>query len=353
MKSEVNINGRLYDTRTGALIRKESIATKSSLDKQRLSRQHQGFSIDGVSRRGPKIKKDTGLFLNNSKPKTLARNAVKKPTLGTNSDEVNTDAKRSLFNKIPESRATRASVVKKNCAVSRFDIGKQPKIKVTTSLPVVKEPRSVISELIAAPPLVAKLFKGSKVHQNNQEVFEHKIHKATNHLNPPVKKEKYSFKIAAKRLKLNPKFVSITAIVFAFLLIGGYLTYIKVPTFAMKVAASRAGFEGRIPSNVPAGYSFKAPIISSKGNIALNYASNSDSRKFEIVQKPTNWSSESLIINYLIKNNTQYQTYNDGGLTVFIYNRGNATWVDKGIWYTLTGQNSLSSEQILAIASSM
>ncbi len=85
----------------------------------------------------------------------------------------------------------------------------------------------------------------------------------------------------------------------------------------------------------------------------LTYKSNSDDRKFIVSQKPTEWTSESLLTNYLVDSKLRYQTYRDKGMTVYIYNESNATWVDKGIWYTVNGDGSLNSEQILEIASSI
>jgi hypothetical protein len=135
--------------------------------------------------------------------------------------------------------------------------------------------------------------------------------------------------------------------------LGGFLAYQNVPTIAMQIADNRAGFSGHLPSTVPVGFSFKGPPIYSKGNISLNYKSNSDNRRFTINQKPTQWSSESLVTDFLINSKLNYQTYNDKGLTIYVYGEGYATWVDNGVWYNITGQGSLSTDQILAIAGSM
>lgn len=121
----------------------------------------------------------------------------------------------------------------------------------------------------------------------------------------------------------------------------------------MRVAASQAGFKGTVPSTTPAGYAFHGPITYEKNVIVVSYKSNSDDRSFKIVQKPTTWSSEALLANYVNKSNMRYQTYNDKGLTVYVMDSNNAAWVDNGIWYTLVGSSSLSTEQVLAMAASM
>jgi hypothetical protein len=121
----------------------------------------------------------------------------------------------------------------------------------------------------------------------------------------------------------------------------------------MRVAASRAGFTGTIPGTTPAGYAFKGPIKYDNKAIVVNYKSNSDNRAFSIIQRPSNWSSDALLTNYVSGTNMRYQTYNNRGLTVYVMDNTGAAWVDNGIWYSLNGTNTLSTEQILAMAASM
>jgi hypothetical protein len=221
--------------------------------------------------------------------------------------------------------------------------------KLTNSLTVAKAP----AEKKGAPsqaPAITKPLLGN--HEQKQEVFHHSIASATSHKASKLKKEGLHKRLA-KRLKVNPRVVTISAAVLAVVFLGSFLAYQNVPSVAMRVAANRAGFSGHLPSNTPAGFAFKGPIQYAKDNIVLKFQSNSDTRKFVIVQKPTDWTSESLLANYVLTTKSRYQTYHDKGLTVFIYNDGSATWVDKGVWYSLNGEGSLSADQILAIAGSM
>jgi hypothetical protein len=143
------------------------------------------------------------------------------------------------------------------------------------------------------------------------------------------------------------------AAVFAAFLFMGFLAYQKVPQIAVKVAARNAGFDAKVPGNIPSGYAYKSPVSASKDSLTIEYKSNTDKRAFQITQKPSNWTSESLLSNYLIEGKKQYQAYYNKGMTVFIYDNNNATWVDKGVWFTLNANGSLSSDQILSIASSI
>ncbi|HPR10213.1 MAG TPA: DUF4367 domain-containing protein, partial [Candidatus Saccharibacteria bacterium] len=184
-------------------------------------------------------------------------------------------------------------------------------------------------------------------------VFEDHIKKANSHLLKPVKKDSRRKRLV-RSLKISPKVVSASAAVFALTLLAGFFAYQNVPMVSMRVAASKAGFNGALPTNIPAGYSFNGPVQADKDVILLTYNSNSDARRFIVTQKPSNWSSEALLTNYLLDSQFRYQAYKDNGLTIYIYNGSNATWVDKGIWYSVNGEDgSLSSEQLLELASSM
>jgi hypothetical protein len=185
-------------------------------------------------------------------------------------------------------------------------------------------------------------------------VFEDRIKTATSHLQQPFKKAKHSRRISLKSFRISPKIMSATAAVFALLLLGGFFAYQNVPAVSMRVAANTAGFSGKLPQSVPSGYSFDGPVQAEPANITLVYSSNSDARKFTVTQKPSNWSSEGLLTNYLLDSQFRYQAYKDKGLTVYIYNGSNATWVDKGVWFSVKGdEGSLSAEQLLDLASSI
>lgn len=317
-----------------------------------------GISIDGFRRRGsknsghptrpkPQIAKPVNKTMHHKvqKSKTLIRNAVTKPISPLSSSKSGSTAR--LFNRISANKNSHAKQIPQNQSVNRFGFGRQPVLKITANMPLVKPPEE---KTPSPPPPIFKLFTKQKTAK--PQVFEHRIAKATNHLNQPKAKPKLHHRIA-KKLSIRPRYVVAAGICILLLGLGGYFAYVRVPAVAIQVADNRAGFEGRLPSDVPSGFDFRGPIEASRGIITIRYLSNSDQRNFAITQKPTNWSSEALLSNFIIKSHLQYQTYHDKGLTIYIYNEGSATWVDRGIWYSLSGQSQLSSDQILSIASSM
>lgn len=121
----------------------------------------------------------------------------------------------------------------------------------------------------------------------------------------------------------------------------------------MKLAASRSGVNGSLPSYQPAGFSLNGAVAYRPGQITINYKSNSDDRGFKVNQSASQWDSKTLLDDFVAINRNDYQTIQDKGKTVYIYDNNNATWVDSGIWYRIEGDSSLSSEQLLRIASSL
>lgn len=368
MKSAVELDGGVYDNRTGQLISKRAPnkATKPIA-------VNKGTILDGVTRRRPRpsvavTKKEaqtptkqnkkpvTVPFTRPEKAKTLFRNAVSKPSgllssrkQPKNANNSSNSRKNTLFNRVDVKKQQKALNTNKNHQIKRYGEIKSP-TPVTTKKPKADITRSSQKQFLPIPPLVTK--KNLKANLSRKEAFERRIATATNHLARPLANQKWYEKIAF-RLNIQPKHLTAITVCLVVTVIVGFIAYHEVPSIAMRFATSKAGFHGRLPGNIPSGFSFKKPIQSSRGVIVINYKSNSDNRFFTLIQKPTNWSSEALLTNFFVASKTQYQAYHDRGLTVYIYNEGDATWVNKGVWYTLGGRGLLSSDQILAIASSM
>jgi hypothetical protein len=265
-----------------------------------------------------------------------------------------------LLKRVPDVRLMRAKHFTKSSKVQKFTTDTQPKAKVSPNLSVkpepVNNPITSPAELKSASHVAAPSIAPPVPHQNSKKtsVFEDRLFSANSHLQKPVAKAKKKRSINLPTVKISPKILSVTAAAFAILLLGGFFAYQNVPAVSMRVAANEAGFMGKLPKSIPAGYAFDGPVQAEPANITLVYSSNSDDRQFVITQKPTNWSSEGLLTNYLVDSKFRYQSYKDKGLTVYIYNGSNATWVDKGVWFSVKGDDgSLSAEQLLDIAANI
>jgi hypothetical protein len=375
MNKIIEVNGHRYDAKTGKLI--NGLAPDNNSNQIITHSNMTGKVMDGVSKRRPNnnplkpVKKlntpknppikqintrDTNNIVskNTEKSKILQRNIVKKPVSSQylapqeNLPSESYGHISNLIKKVSPDKLSRAKQVEKAEVVNKYSKNSNPQANSSPSLKVEASPKS--TDETPTLPIFGRIKRPKK--SSKAQVFKHSLENANAHKIPKVKKERL-FRRISKSVRLNPKALGVVASCFAILILGGFLAYQNVPSIAMRVAANRAGFGGHIPGDIPTGFAFKGPINASKGVIQLKYKSNSDDRKFSITQKPTSWTSESLLTDYLLASNIKYQTYHDKGLTVYVYNEGSATWVDKGVWYSINGQGSLSSDQILAIAGSM
>lgn len=150
----------------------------------------------------------------------------------------------------------------------------------------------------------------------------------------------------------QPRMVNALAGMAVVLLLIGYVTFLNMPAISMRVAISRAGFDATMPGYKPSGYSINGPVAYSPGEVSLKFASNTNSDNFTLTQKESSWDSKALLDNFVSKETNNYLTYQEKGLTVYMFD-GKAAWVNGGVWYSVDGSSKLSSDQILKLATSM
>ncbi len=156
-----------------------------------------------------------------------------------------------------------------------------------------------------------------------------------------------------ERFSLKQNFASAAAASLSVLLIVGYVTYLNIPNFAMKVAASRAGFDASMPGYTPDGFSFHGPVAYNSGKVVVDFTSNSDDSSYQVAQQESNWDSKSLLENVVKEKSDKYLTFEDKGLTIYVYGGQNATWVNGGVMYSINSQSKLNTEQLINIATSI
>jgi hypothetical protein len=278
---------------------------------------------------------------------TLNRRAVKQPAL--KSEAAKPAAKKlesTALKGAVASRLERAKQVQKSQNIARFHkISNHPASvaissslsKLNNSLPAIKSDVSP-AQAKAAP---------------KESTKEYLIKKALE--SAPTTPAKQLSKKSLKNLsEHHHHFLRYASTAFVILVLAGYVAYLNVPDFSMKVAARRAGFAANMPEYKPSGYSLNGPIAYSAGQVTVNYKANTDSRKFSLQQQPTTWDSTALLENFVTKKTANYLTYQDSGLTIYIYDGSSAAWVNGGKFYKLEGKNSLlDTDQLLKLATSV
>lgn len=191
--------------------------------------------------------------------------------------------------------------------------------------------------------------------KKTEEMILTQLENATAHL--MTFKKPNIFHHVKKHYKSLPKHhrrfvLSSSSVAMALLIIGGFI-FMNLPGISIMIASRKAGFTAYIPSFTPNGYSIINPIGYTTGRVVVNFKSNTNDMKYAIEQKPTGWTSDTLREQVVSSNGSQYQTQYANGLTIFFTNDDTATWVDRGILFTLQGNSGLSIDQIANIAASM
>ena len=157
----------------------------------------------------------------------------------------------------------------------------------------------------------------------------------------------------AKKHRSIGRFLSIASASLAILVLGGYLTYLNMPALSTRVAASQAGISASYPSYQPSGYSLNGPITYQQGSVTMKFAANGGPQNFTLSQTRSDWDSSAVLENYVSPQaGKNYTTTTTGGLTIYAYG-SNAVWVNNGILYTISGNATLSGDQIQRIATSL
>lgn len=360
----IEINGKKYDAVTG----KQMVKSQSTITSMKPSKNV--GSIDGFSRRKTAQRIPANhAGKSQQKSKTLMRHSVKKPAaiqqpashtktqnnhtaksnLGQHTRRVESakNSPRSPHVKKYGTPVARTSIAKNHSEVTVKQVPPQlhkvPQNSHTTErmMPTAKQSKSTNAQ--KRKLMTERMIESALNNAQSHEEVHHSSHTAS-------KKRRRSL---AKRLGVSTRSMAMSSAALAVVLLAGFFALQNVPNFAMRVAATRAGFAAEMPDYKPSGFSFKGPINYSSGKVTVSFKSNSDSRAYDLVQQSSKWNSDALLSNYVAVDNKQYQTYQDRGRTLYIYDGSNATWVDNGIWYQIEGESNMTTDQLVRIAASI
>lgn len=153
-------------------------------------------------------------------------------------------------------------------------------------------------------------------------------------------------------IKKQHKILNITTAVISLMVIVGYLIYLYLPSFSVRIASTQAGINATYPEYRPDGYSIDGPVAYKDGEVTINFHSNTGDSKFVIKQSKSSLDSSAVKLIAEKASKGEISTTSERGLTIFSY-ENNAMWVNGGILYAITGDAPLSSDQIRRIAVSL
>jgi hypothetical protein len=343
------INGRLYDAVSGKPVTHSAPQPIKTVSQQGTARAFSDIGPTQSSAARPQPKADEqptavshakhearehhpvaqAIHRRVQKSETLYRKALKKPVAELPSasiDSTQLPGRSPLISKFGPNITIHPDLSKK-ARVEDDEPTPPPQLHPTVA--------KVMQRAATAPQLSGKELKEQLIKERLAEVGD------------TPKKDKKRGLFARK-----PRLAAILSTTLALLLLGGYLTYMNLPVISMQVAASRAGVNATFPNYRPDGYGLNGPITYAPGEVTINYKSTTNENNFKITQKPSNWDSQGLLDNYVMRQTENYLTFQESGVTVYTFGN-HAAWVNGGIVYTLDGNASLSSDQVLRLARSM
>jgi hypothetical protein len=359
-KTTIELNGKLYDAATGAMVAIPGAPTpaKPAVGKS-------GQVMDGFIRRhGAPTKAATAVQPTNhhaAKPaarkpqhaQTLMRHVVQKPKPAPVASKVTPSSSAkpqqpSLPTAHLTQRQQRAAQTAQSTAISRFSVSHHHAASVdkkVAHLPVQPHPET---PLAVAPPIHAK----PQQRATSTTSFHKALETANSHHQASPRPQKLRHRTAAK-LGVSRRALNIASATLVVVLLTGFVAYQSAPNISMYVAANRAGFHGNLPGYTPGGFGMSGPVKAGPGVITVSFRSHIDNRSYTVIQKPSNWTSDSLRFNFF-KPTDSPTAFLDKGKTIYLYNNGaNAAWVNGGVLYQITGNANLSSDQIVSIADSL
>lgn len=377
-KNTVEINGKLYDAKTGKSL--DEVKPKAASAAQ-LAQNRAVTTAKPVKRTMSSPKYIDGFRRNPAA-------AATKPKVAQKSTPQTAVAAKPMAAAKSATRQTprKASRTAKRSTTLNRKVVKAPQIIVSKPIEAEQENQAVTSTALRYGDQ-ARLKRAQKVSQSSAiSRFEHRqaADKASkpneaptskavskNHTTPVadrhaatkerlVKKAIESATTQPNHTRKNktkhkkPVFARFAAPALAALILAGYVAYLNIPSISMRVAAHRAGFAASMPAYKPSGYSLHGPIAYSPGQVTINFASNTDERAFSLTQKPTTWDSTALFENLVTRESKDYITYQDRGLTIYLFSEGKAAWVNSGKLYEIESRDAeLNTQQILSIATSV
>lgn len=369
----VELNGKRYDAVTGVFLgdNKHTSRLKSI---GILKGHHQGRNIDGIARKSsstaspaPKLSTPAKAIsnlgasaknrlrsmdgfahsMNNLVPHqparslTLKRTAVKPPGL---------TMKPAIKKQLPaEKHVSVMHPVTPKPSISRVNpdrLAHASKVPRSQHVKHFGPHRAQAPQPVPAPRATATFRRQPavpvpRVEESEEDMFELAITQATSH----------EQKAPKRRLSAKRKLANIGAIAVGLVVVGIFVAYLNLPTIEVNLASERAGFNATMPDYKALGFSLQNPIKTTGGTVAMNFTSGDS--QFTLTQEASDWDNQTLLDSLATQSDSMPKAIQSDGHTIYMMNTNQATWVNGGIRYDLTGNANLNSQEITAVADSL
>jgi len=388
--TSISINGRRYDPNSGQLLADNLVTPQKSApptlnDVMRVSKQTTALSgtirpiaqpisysdaantkkFMDVQRSARGSAKPSG-HVKAHQPQhtqTLMRTAVKKPVAGQRIKAISpTDvlandpmtvmvAPKLSIQQIDESRLARAKHTAKSKLIRRFASPSAADIRPSAAVRVYALPPAALQNAQVS----SSITENQSMDIFTRALAEADAHKET-YLDPKklARAERKQAK-QARRTEHKPlrhRTATVVTASLAVLLLTGFVAYQNKTNIQLHLASAEAGFHASLPGYHPNGFAV-SKLKYSTDTISTVFNNSDSNQAYTLTQKASNWDSQTLLDNVVANSNKTYQTIQNKGRTIYIYNNNDATWVDGGIVYQVSSQGNLSTSQLIDIATSL
>lgn len=341
----IEINGKRYEARTGALI--DGVTKTAKRQSHHEPAPKVPSHAAGSPKHHPRTAVRSAAHPTGRKPhtsKTLMRHAVSKPL----------PTKRSLAAQAALDK--QAAVIAPKSSVKALDHARLSKAKRVRKSKLIQHFAPIQAQpVIAAPVAQPDTVTHTPVHSNKPtthkrrpkttaDVLEHALKHASSHTQPPIKPKRRS-----SHTRLASASLAIAIVIGAL----GFTVHQNANAVRLHMATAKAGISAQLPSYQPPGFSLDS-VQSTQGVVVTTFASNSnDDRTYSVTQKRSTWDSEALRELFVAKTDADYQVLQQGGRTIYIYGSNHATWVTDSTWHIIHNDAGLTHRQLLQLATSL
>lgn len=330
------INGKVYDALTGlpvAAPMKKSTPVASPA-------QPKAMTPAPVAAASHKASHAKSIHSKTQKSVTLRRDILKKPAAPAHTGEMRRKPTAGHIAKSPQIH----KFAPHPQPLKSFDVSAPKKAAAPKVASIVHVTHTAVTSKTAhaVPSPAPKL---SSSHLKKQLLAE--AHAA------PVQAPERPVKTKKRLLSKKPRMASLAVASLAVMVLGGYFTYLNMPSLSVRVAAAQADVAATFPDYHPDGYRFSGPVAYTPGQVAIKFQSNGSDLAYTVTQQKSTWDSTAVYDNLISRvADNSYVTNSQQGLTIYTF-KNKAAWVNRGILYTIDGNAPLSNEQLLRIAGSM
>jgi hypothetical protein len=345
----IELNGQRFNASTGKLI--DGFSRVNQLVKPDVT----PASSHSINRQPANSSKQMHKTAQHSR--TLMRYAVKKPSTITTRVTVAMDvvphksglATTEVFHKADSIRMHRAATTAQNSLVSRFgdmksDFKSRNSAQHTDIMRQQPQPSTPRVEAVTTP-----ITQRSTV---TSMLLDKGLRAADSHSEVSVKKAKLHHRVG-KIFGLSARGATISVSCLVVLVIGGLYMYQNIPDLSVRYASAKSGVRATLPNYQPSGFAVNSHIQYSPGELTIAYKANTGSRTYTVTQRNTSWNSDALKDHLTTIGGITPQTYPDNGRTIYLHDDNSADWVNSGVWYHITGNANLNTDQLIKIASSL